>query len=68
LKALIDYLVLYRAAENAEIILEKGVYICDNYTNKIEESKHNLFQFDTTTSKSPKRKLSPFGLLKMNFT
>ena len=33
LKALIDYLVLYRAGENAEVILETGVYICDTYTN-----------------------------------
>lgn len=45
MKALIDYLVLYRAAENAEIILEKGVYICDNYTNKIEENMYLVEEF-----------------------
>jgi hypothetical protein len=32
LKALIDYLVMYKKAESSEVILSKGILICENHT------------------------------------
>ena len=45
--------MLYRASENAEIILEKGVIICNTYTDKLEESKQtnsNWYQKSQTSN------------------
>jgi hypothetical protein len=38
-KALIDYLVMYKKAENAEVILSNGIKICENHTSQLNSSK-----------------------------
>jgi len=45
LKALLDYLILYKAGQNTETILERGIEVCEKHTSQIAENFYLIEEF-----------------------
>ena len=44
-KELIDYLILYKAANHAELILQKGIEFCEIHSSSIADSMKTLLNY-----------------------
>lgn len=45
LKTLLDYLILYKAGQNTELILQHGIEVCENHTSQIAENFYLIEEF-----------------------